>query len=285
MRKMESFKMPNFRRLPTANMLTVKDHSAFFDNSTLTYLTATARHLDKLYQSIGMKGLQFVKNLYDLDKPYCLAAVQSRIAKTPYSLYATDSEFFVYNRKAFSNLMYLLGEVGKFDTLYEHAPASKRTNSYFGLINGVGTFVCVSHIYEDAWFYDAEIKDEKVYLVENAKIKLADDNFKDIVNSIIESAVNTRASSFYPEEMENLHLTWEEAELVYKVLKIKQGTTKDFPVLDTDLSAYQKQRTFSDYTLGDMFHWVWLKMEDPKISNFLELYIRVCENQFFALSA
>ena len=284
MRKMESFKMPNLRRLPTANLLTVKDHSAFFDNSTQTYLTAVTRHLDKLYQSIGMKNLQFVKNLYELDRPYCLSAVQSRLMKTPYSLYATDSELFVYNRKAFSNLMYLLGEIGKFDILYEHAPAAKRTNSYLGLINGIGTFICVSHIQEDAWFYDAEIKDEKVYLMENAKISLTDDGFKDTVNGLLESAVNTHASSFYPKDVQDLKLTWEEVELVYKVLKIRQGSSNKFPVIDTDLSLYQKQRSFSDYTLGDMFHWVWLKLDDPKTSNFLELYIKVCENQFFALS-
>ena len=280
MKRVTTIKIPDFQRVPTPRILTVKEPSAFLDNFTGKYLVMTPKHMDKFYKSIGMKDFRFVKALFEFDPAYCISAIQKRIGNTPYFLYEGESDIYAYSQKAYENLIFLLSEMGKFSDIWSHESAAKNTDCYLGLIDGIGIFVVLSHLSESVVLYDAEVFEESLFVAKNTEVNLFSDDFQEIVHHSI--AAMTKAHLMFRDFVDS-KLTWEEVRNVYRLFKIKSGTG-NFPLLDDGGISQNKQKfTLSPFSVSDAFQWSWSKISDPKAIGIPYVYDMVLDRKIFSL--
>ena len=298
MLKVDRIEVPNFKRIISPSLLSVKDYSVFMENSTNKYYTVPIKYLTKLYKSIGLKDYQFVKTLYEVKKEFMIALVQDGIStKLNYNIFKLqDSDEMLFLSSAvFPNIKYLINELNTmnikddkmsiFNNIYLYH-SKMHSKIIFLLFNNNepdrnGVYIKLSMIDEIAHLYSLIIKEDKMLLMNKySDISLNDERFRQEYKQYLEMyKYNSEAVySMYPENLEDIKLSWTELSKAYKILK--RDPTEEENHIMYDLNPFRLQFEFSSRSLKDLFTFIYADLNKSNLNYFEPFYDNALDGNY-----
>lgn len=273
MLKVSNIEMPNYIRIPTINLLSVKDFATFLENTSEEYYSVPIKYLTKVYKSIGMKDYQFVKTFYEVKKEWMVALTRENlVTKLKYYIYKLEDqkELIFLSPGVFMKLKQMINYFSNFDIQYQFENNSHSKLVFLLLNNKSGVYILVNLIEEKIKLYYAEIQDDMLFLNENGELDFNDDNFLIEFQQFIEGSANIVTISYFYEEVDKYKLTWSEIMKIYRNLRLKLSDENITQMCE--LNDIKKLIEFSPYTVKDIFKLYYSNLELPQLGQINYLY-------------
>lgn len=299
MLKVDKIEVPDFKRIISPSLLSVKDYSVFMENSTNEYYTVPIKYLTKLYKSIGLKDYQFVKTLYEVKKEFMIALVQDGIStRLNYNIFKlqNSNELLFFSSSVFPNIKYLINELSImnkkddkmsiFNNIYLYH-SKMHSKIVFMLFNNNepdrnGLYIKLSMIDEVAHLYNLIIKDDKMLLMNKySDISLTDERFRQEYKQYLEMYKdNSEAVSLmYPDDLlKDVKLSWTEITKAFKILK-RDFTEKENTIMK-EVNPFRLQFEFSNYSLKDLFTFIYSDLSKSNLNYFEPFYDNAIEGNY-----
>ena len=273
MLKVSNIEMPNYIRIPTINLLSVKDFATFLENTSEEYYSVPIKYLTKVYKSIGMKDYQFVKTFYEVKKEWMVALTRENlVTKLKYYIYKLEDqkELIFLSPGVFMKLKQMINYFSNFDIQYQFENNSHSKLVFLLLNNKSGVYILVNLIEEKIKLYYAEIQNDMLFLNENGELDFNDDNFLIEFQQFIEGSANIVTISYFYEEVDKYKLTWSEIMKIYRNLRLKLSDENITQMCE--LNDIKKLIEFSPYTVKDIFKLYYSNLELPQLGQINYLY-------------
>ena len=273
MLKVSNIEMPNYIRIPTINLLSLKDFATFLENTSEEYYSVPIKYLTKVYKSIGMKDYQFVKTFYEVKKEWMVALTRENlVTKLKYYIYKLEDqkELIFLSPGVFMKLKQMINYFSNFDIQYQFENNSHSKLVFLLLNNKSGVYILVNLIEEKIKLYYAEIQNDMLFLNENGELDFNDDNFLIEFQQFIEGSANIVTISYFYEEVDKYKLTWSEIMKIYRNLRLKLSDENITQMCE--LNDIKKLIEFSPYTVKDIFKLYYSNLELPQLGQINYLY-------------